>query len=148
VTDVYIYYFLERDRTTGESKLSTRPATLRAIRGKGKAVMESQLVVDHTELDGDGFLITGGGDGSFPADDVTAEINSMELRAASRDSEALKLNDASEGKDKYMLSLESRELRGQARRLRIQQKDSRAGDLRSHGDASAAAQFRWHPTAE
>jgi hypothetical protein len=133
VTDQYIYYFTVRDVATGESRLSSRPATLKAIAGQGEAVMESQLVVDHTELDDDGFFI--GGD-SHAAGDIAAQIRSIELRAASRDSEALKMNDSAEGKDKYMLTLESRELRVQARRLEIQRTDLPAEERTSRDDRS------------
>jgi hypothetical protein len=89
MTDAYVYYF------------------------KGW-IMESQLVVDRSELDENGFLITGA------VNDLSFQIGSLERRAASRDGEASKLNDGDEGRDKYMLSLESRELRNQARKLNEQ----------------------------
>jgi len=117
VTDQYIYYFTVRDDATGESRLSSGPATLEAIVGQGEAVMESQLVVDHTELDENGFFIAGIDGDSSGAGNISAQIRSIKLRAASRDSQALKMNDLAEGKDKYMLTLERRELRVQARRL-------------------------------
>src|ERR1700722_4580949 len=115
MADRYIYYFTARDIMTGETRLSSRPAPLPAIGGQGEPIMESQLVVDHTELDDNGFFIGGVGADFHLAEDIAAQIRSVELRAASRDSEALTMNDASEGRDKYMLTLESRELRGQAR---------------------------------
>jgi hypothetical protein len=149
VTDVYIYYFMVRDRSTGESRLSTRPATLKAIKGKGKPLMESQLVVDHTEVDDDGFFIATDGNDSRGINDIAAQIRSVELRAASRDSEALKLNEATEGKDKYMLSLESRELRGQARLLKTQRIDLQADEPgRVNESPDVVIQFGWHPTPE
>jgi hypothetical protein len=115
MSDVYLYYFIERRGPDGEKLLSTRPATLEAIKGRGKPVMESQIVVDHTELDGEGFLVATVGNDSYAINDITARICSLELRAASRDNEAMDTND---GVEKYMLSLESRELRKQAQHLR------------------------------
>jgi hypothetical protein len=136
MTDRYIYYFTIRDGETGESRLSSAPATLKAIAGQGEPVMESQLVVDHTELDDNGFFIACTGGESHAAGDITAQIRSIELRAASRDSEALKMNDSAEGKDKYMLTLESRELRMQARRLKVQRSDLPAEERGSRDDRS------------
>jgi hypothetical protein len=136
VTDQYIYYFTVRDGETGESRLSSGPATLKAIVGQGEPVMESQLVVDHTELDDNGFFIAGNGGELHAAGDITAQIRSIKLRAASRDSEALKMNDSAEGKDKYMLTLESRELRMQARRLESQRSAMPAEQRGSRDDTS------------
>src|ERR1700722_8749131 len=147
MTDVYIYNYMVRDAPRGESRLSNRPATLKAIKGRGRPLMETQLVVDHTEVDGDGFFILTDGN-SNAVNDIAAQIRSVELRAASRDSEALKLNETSEGKDKYMLSLESRELRGQARKLKVQRMNLQA-DERSNGEGKPdLVQFGWHPAAE
>jgi hypothetical protein len=126
--DVYVYYFTERDEASGENMLSTRLATLETIKGRGEPVMESQIVVDATELDGDGFHNAAVGNALYGGSDLTAQIGSLELRAASRDSAALKLNEGSDGKDIYMLSLESRELRGEAKRLEVQRDDFLCGD--------------------
>jgi hypothetical protein len=120
MTDVYVYNFMMRDEPGGKIRLCTRSATLEAIKGRGEPVMESQIVVDHTELDGDGFLVVTVGNDSYAVNDITAQIRSVERRAVSRDSEAMKLNDGTDGRDKYMLSLESRELRGQALKLKQQ----------------------------
>jgi hypothetical protein len=117
LTDAYIYYFMVRDGVTGEIALSQRRATLAAIKRIGEPVMESQIVADITEIDPDGFAIGDASDGSPPTGDVTSEIRSLQLRADSRDSKALTLNDTTDGEDKYMLQLESRELRSQARKL-------------------------------
>ena len=81
--------------------------------------MESQIVVDDTELDADGFLLRAG-ISTHAIDNLWSEIRSLGLRAESRDTEALTLNESTEGQLKYMLQLESRELRGQARRLKAQ----------------------------
>jgi hypothetical protein len=120
MTDVYVYYFMRCRGPAGENILSNRPATLEAIKGIGEAVMESQIEVDHREVDGEGFLIGGVGNESHPMDQLWAQIRSLELRANSRDSEALKLDEGTEGSRIYMLSLESRELRAQAQMLKKQ----------------------------
>ncbi len=117
MTDAYIYYFTVRDGVTGEIVRSQRRATLAAIKRIGEPVMESQIVTDITEIDPDGFAIDDSSDSSPPPGDVTSEIRSLTLRADSRDSKALTLNETTEGGDKYMLQLESRELRSQARKL-------------------------------
>ena len=126
MTDVYVYYFMRRG-PAGENFLSKRRATLETINGKGEAVMESQIVVDHTEVDGDGFLIGGVANESHPMDELWAQIRSLERRANSRESEALELSESTEEDRRYMLRLESRELRKQAQRLRKQRADSMAG---------------------
>ena len=142
VTDVYVYYFLRYGGPAGEKLLSKRRATLETIKGKGgEAVMESQIVVDHTEVDGNGFLIGGVDNESHPMDELWAEIRSLERRANSRDGEALKLNESTEGARKYMLSLESRELRNQAQRLKKQRADLMAGELDNRIDAQVFVQF-------
>jgi hypothetical protein len=117
LTDAYIYYFLVRDGVTGEIARSQRRATLAAIKCIGEPIMESQIVADITEIDGAGFAIDEVSDGSSPPGDVTSEIRSLQLRADSRDVKALTLNEITEGEDKYMLQLESRELRSQAQKL-------------------------------
>jgi hypothetical protein len=113
--DVYIYYFKTSNGPDGEKMLSTRPATLEAIKGRGEPVLESQIVVDHTELNADGFLAATVGDDLNATNDIAAQICSLELRAGSRDKEALA---SADGIEQYMLSLESRELRKQARNLK------------------------------
>jgi hypothetical protein len=117
LTDAYIYYFTVRDGVTGESVCSQRRATLAAIKRIGEPVMESQIVADITEIDPDGFAIDDASASSPPPGDVTSEIRSLKLRADSRDNMALTLNETTEGGDKYMLQLESRELRSQAQKL-------------------------------
>jgi len=124
--DVYIYYFKTSNDPDGKNILSRRPATLEAIKGRGEPVMESQIVVDHTELDADGFLVAAIGTDSHAIDDFAFQIWSLEVRAASRDSAALATADRIE---RYMLSLESRELRKQARNLKSGRTEVRAGEL-------------------
>ena len=71
MSDVYVYHFMRRG-PAGENILSKRRATLETIKGKGEAVMESQIVVDHTEVDGNGFLIGGIDNESHPMDELWA----------------------------------------------------------------------------
>jgi hypothetical protein len=92
-------------------------ATLAAIKLIGQPVMESQIVADHTEVDHDGFVSASDSFDAEPMSEITVEIRSLQLRADSRDTKALTLNETTEGQDKYMLQLESRELRSQARKL-------------------------------
>lgn len=122
--DVYIYYFIESNGAYGDGH-STRPATLEAIKSRGVPVMATQLVIDDSELDGEGFLVAKPGNDSYAIRDVAAEISSLEARAASRDKEAIASTD---GIQQYMLSLESRELRKQARILTTRRSESVAGE--------------------
>ena len=140
MSDVYVYHFV-RCGPTGENVLSKRRATLETIKGKGEAVMESQIVVDHTEVDGNGFLIGGVGNESHPMVELWAEIRSLERRANSRDNEALTLGESTEGQRIYSLHLESRELRNQAQRLKKQRADLMAGELDNRIDAQVFVQF-------
>lgn len=139
MTDVYVYYFMRSRGSAGDGRLSERRATLEAINAVGgEAVMESQIVVDHTEVDGDCFLIGGIGYESHPMDELSAQIRSLERRANSRDSEALTLVESTEGQHIYMLRLESRELRNLAQRLKKQRADSVAGEF---GNRDGAQDF-------
>ena len=125
MTDVYVYYFLR----AGSKILSKRRATLQTIKEMGEPVMESQLVVDHTEVNSNGFLMDGVDNQSQPADEHWSQIRSLERRAASRDSEAQNLNESTDGSRQYMLRLESRELRNQAQKMK-----------KLHGELGAAAE--------
>jgi hypothetical protein len=145
MTDVYVYYFMRRG-PAGENIPSKRRATLETINGKGEAVMESQIVVDHTEVDGNGFLIGGIGNESHPMDELWAQIRSLERRANSRDSEALTLSESDEGARIYLLHLESRELRNQAQRLKKQRADAMAGELGNRTDAQDFVYVGGSPT--
>jgi hypothetical protein len=118
MTDMYVYFFKRSNGPPGEKLLSKRRATLEAIKNMGEPVMESQIVVDHTEVDGNGFLIGGVDDQLHPMDERWAQIRSLERRAHSRDCQARELKESTDGRLIYMLSLESRELRSQAQRLK------------------------------
>lgn len=147
VTDVYVYYFTRCRGPLGEKSLSKRRATLETIKGKGVAVMESQIVVDHTEVDDNGFLIGCVGNDSHPMDELWAQIRSLERRANSRDSEALTLDESGEGQRIYMLRLESRELRNQAQILKKQRADSMAGEIVNWSGAQDFLPFGASPVA-
>jgi hypothetical protein len=138
MSDVYVYLFRTSNRPNGKKMLSTRPATLGAIKDRGEAVMESQIVVDHTELDGDGFLVETFGNDSAAIEHITAQIRSLEVRATSRDNEALA---SADGIEQYMLSLESRELRKQARDLKRQRTEIIARELGDRTDKTNSVQF-------
>jgi hypothetical protein len=146
MTDVYVYYFMRRG-PAGENILSKQQATLETIKGKGEAVMESQIVVDHTEVDGNGFLIGGNGSESHPMDALWAEIRSLERRANSRDHEALASNKSGEGERIYLLRLESRELRNQAQKLKKERVDIMAGNFDNRMDSQVFVPFGGNPTA-
>jgi hypothetical protein len=124
MSDAYVYHFTGGEDRPGENHASNRRATLESIKGNGEPIMESQVVVDHSELDGGGFVLAAlVSNDSCAMRDLTAEIKSLELRAASRDREALALVDNADGERKYMLQLESRELRRQAMTLAKQVAD-------------------------
>jgi hypothetical protein len=142
MSDVYVYHFMRRG-PAGENILSKRRATLETIKGKGEAVMESQIVVDHTEVARNGFLIGGVGAESHPMVELWAQIRSLERRANSRDNEALTLDKNADGQRIYSLHLESRELRNQAQRLKRQRADTMAGELGNRSD-----NFGGSPTTE
>lgn len=120
MADVYVYRFMRRRGSAGENILSQRLATLATIKSMGSAVMESQLVVDHTEVDDNGFFIGAVGSESHPMNELWTQIRSLERRAHSRQNEALLLNESAESAHVYLLRLESRELRNQAQKLRKQ----------------------------
>ncbi len=122
MADAYVYYFMEWDSPKGINVLSTRRATLEAIKGKGEPVMETQTVVDETQLDDGGFFPVTAANSEVTCDAFSEEITSLELRADSRDREALSLDEAS-GEYQYMLQLESRELRRQVKSLQTQRVD-------------------------
>ena len=147
MTDVYVYQFTGWDRSTESDVRSTRRATLETIKAIGDPIMESQIVVDDAELDANGFFCGSVANDSHPAENVRNEIKSLNLRAASRDSEALTLpDDAAGAARKYMLQLESRELRKQAKRLQSQS-DVATAQSDDQADALRFAQFDATPTA-
>jgi hypothetical protein len=129
MTDVSVYYFMRPGAHGGEELLSQRRATLETIQYRGVAVMQSRRVVDHTEVDGNGFLIGSASDKSHP--ELWPEIRSLESRAKSRDDEGLKLEEGAEGDRKRTLHRESLELRDHARILRARAERIKAEERRS-----------------
>jgi hypothetical protein len=146
MTDVYVYRFTSRDGPADERVRSRRRATLEAISEIGDPIMESQIVVDDAELDANGFFCGSVANESHPTADVTNEIKSLNLRAASRDAEALNLDEAAGGAHKYMLQLESRELRKQAQKLQ-RQYEFAAAESNNHSETLDFAQLGGSPTA-
>jgi hypothetical protein len=131
MADVYVYRFTGWNGLS-QPKIRGRRATLETIKEIGDPIMESQIVVDDAELDSNGFFCGSVANDPDPAEDLANEIHSLNLRASARDSEALKLDEASGGADKYMLQLESRELRKQAQKLQRHENHLR------HAESAAA----------
>ncbi len=146
MADRYVYYFMRTCGPDGSSVPSKRRATLEAIKGKGEPIMESQIVVDQSELDGSGFLVGGVNKDTPPIDAIWAQIRSLERRANARDTEALTLSESNP--DKYMLSLESRELRSQVIRLKKQREELLVKELDSLRGTQSFAQVRGSLTTE
>ena len=148
MTDKYVYYFMRSSGPAGQPTLSKRRATLEAIKGKGDPVMESQIVVDHTEVDSNGFLIGGTSNDAPAMDELWAQIRSLERRANSRDIEARAIDESTDGTRKYMLSLESRELRAQALKLKKQRTDLMLNELDDRRGKQGFVQYRGSLTTE
>jgi len=147
MTDVYVYCFIERDGPAQTNGHARPRATLETIKAIGDPIMESQIVVDYAELDSRGFFMDSVANDSRPSEDVRNEIRSLNLRAAARDSEALALADDADGAArKYMLQLESRELRKQAKKLQRQCDDAAAQSNHQAG-APDFGQLDASPTA-
>jgi hypothetical protein len=150
LADVYVYRFTGWEGPMPGVK--RRRATLQTIKELGDPIMESQIVVDDAELDSNGFFCGSVANDSGPMEDLTNEINSLNLRANARDSEALKLEEATGGAHKYMLQLESRELRKEAKKLQRQQKQQRQSEFPAaesglHADMLDFAQLGGSPVA-
>ena len=145
MTDVFVYYFMRPGVAGGEESLSKRRATLEAIKGKGEAVMQSQHIVDHTEVDGNGFLIGGASDKSHP--ELWPQIRSLELRAKSRDDEALGIEESAASERKQMLHRESLALRAEARILRARA-DRIKADKQPNRDSVQGPNSYWPPRSQ
>ena len=115
MADIYVYYFSVRDRATGRVGISKRRATLEAIRTLGEPVLESRLIVDSSEVDSGGFLISRQ-EISTQVDEIWCEIRSLRLRAKSRALEAQQLGE-SDAERRQVLCGESIELMMRANRL-------------------------------
>jgi hypothetical protein len=146
MSDVCVYYFVRHSGTGDQESLSKRRATLETIKDRGAAVMRSRRVVDHTEVDRNGFLIGGASDESHPLE-LWPQIRSLELRAVSRDGEALKMVESAQSARKQMLHSESLELRNQARILRIRVDRMKADKLRNQRGTQDSMSY-WPPRAQ
>lgn len=144
MTDVFVYYFMRPGVAGGEESLSNRRATLETIRGRGDAVMQSQQIVDHTELDANGFVIGSPSNESHSVDELWPQIRSLELRAKSRDAEALKIPEGGDGARRQELQVESVELRDQARILKTRIDGMKSQNLRDRGTARKPISY-WAP---
>ncbi len=141
MADTYVYCFIIVNQRTGQSVLSQRRATLEAIkRSCGEPVLESQMEVDLSEIDSGGFLVRSVG-GSHPTDQLWGEIRSLYLRAASRDQEALQLDEHTDGPRKQTLILESRELRREAASLQKKRSDTLAAESGHPGQAAEIERY-------
>jgi hypothetical protein len=116
MADVCVYYFMRHGAPGDKAVLSQRRATLETIKYRGDAVLQSRRIVDHSEVDDNGFLIGGASDKSHP--ELWPEIRSLELRAKSRDDEVLKIEGSTASARKQRLQRESLELSSLARILR------------------------------
>jgi hypothetical protein len=143
MSDVSVYYFMRPGGAGDEKLISKRRATLEAIKDRGEAVMPSRRIVDHTEVDGNGFLI-GGASESHPVDELWPQIRSLELRAESRDVEALKILDGAQSQRRQTLHSESLELRNQAQTLKAQI-DRIKADKPDRQDCAEAPISYWPP---
>jgi hypothetical protein len=146
MTDVVVYHFMRSSVPAGEEALSKRRATLAAIQGKGEAVMHSLHIVDHTEVDADGFVIGGASNESLSPDELWPRIRSFELRAKSRDDEALNIAEGVDSARKHRLQSESVELRSQARMLKLRVDRIRSENRRARGSAKKPISY-WAPRA-
>jgi hypothetical protein len=135
MTDVSVYYFMRHSGPGAEELLSKRRATLHTIKDRGEAVMQSRRIVDHTEVDANGFLIGGTSEESHPAAELWPQIRSLESRARSRDGEALKISAGTESDRRHTLQWESLELRNQARILKSRIDRIKADNLRDQAHA-------------
>ena len=147
MTDVVVYYFMRSSVPAGEEALSKRRATLATIQRMGEAVMQSRHIVDHTEVDGNGFVIGGASSDSHSLDELWPQIRSLELRAKSRDDEALKIVQNTDSARVRTLRQESVELRNQAQILKARVDRMRAEHLGSPDREQEPASY-WPPPAQ
>jgi hypothetical protein len=147
MTDVSVYYFMRHIGPGDKELLSKRRATLETIKAKGEAVMQSRRIVNHTEVDRNGFLIGGASDESHPVEGLWPRIRSLELRAESRDVEALKIVDGAQSERKQTLHRESLELRNQARILKTRIDCIKADKQRSQDCPQTLVSY-WPPRAQ
>jgi hypothetical protein len=119
MADVRVYRFVPHPTARLPALPSLGPATLDAISAIGHPIMESEFVVDSSELDARGFLASPVAFGSSEITALTTKIRSLELRAASRDRCAQSMRSDCDEEQVQMLNRESRCLRAQERELTI-----------------------------
>jgi len=138
VSDVYVYNF-HRFAVGGERpSRSLFSAALTAIENIGTPIMESQAVVDTSQLNAEGYFMPSAGFGSPEITQLSADIKTLEIRAAARDLLAQSMDaGADEAATIYMLSLESRHLRRQAQKLTIQRSEMLAAESGHIGESMA-----------
>jgi hypothetical protein len=93
---------------------------LAAIEKMGRPIMESQIVVDASEVSAEGLLGAAIACGSSKITRLSASIKSLELRAEARNLQAISMNANSDGAAIYIMSLEISHLRQEAKKLAIQ----------------------------
>jgi hypothetical protein len=128
MSDVYVYHFYPFIVGGERGSRSVLSATLTTIESIGAPIMESQMVVDASQLTPEGYLVPTVGFGSPDITQVSAEIKSLEIRAAARDQLALSMSAKADEAAIYMLSLESRHLRRQAQKLISQRSEILAAE--------------------
>ena len=129
MSDVYVYYFHPFTIDGVDGSRSLFAATLSAIQKLGYPIMESQIVIDGSEVSEQGILIPTEGFGSEIDSHLSAKIRTLELRAAARDRQARSMNESTDGAAIYLLGLESRHLREKAQELSRQRAEAVAGEL-------------------
>lgn len=139
--DVYVYDFYPFAVGGERSLRAPFSATLKAIESIGTPIMESQLVVDASQVTVDGRLISSTAFCSVEITRLSAEIRSLELRAAARELLILSLNADRDGAAIDVLSMESSHLRLQAQGLVIHRSDTLA---RESGHISEIMAFPRH----
>ena len=138
MSDVYVYNF-HPFAVGGEWRSrSLFSATLTAIEKIGTPIMESQAVVDASQITEEGYLVPSVGLGSLETTELSTEIKSLEIRAAARDVLAHSMDGCADEATIYMLRLESRHLRQQAQRLILQRAEILAAES---GHASKSLAF-------
>jgi hypothetical protein len=128
MSDVYVYNF-QLFSVGGEWRSpSLFSATLSAIGKIGTPIMESQAVVDASQITAEGYVVPSIGLGSLEITELSTEIESLGIRAAARDLLAHSMDARGDEAAIYMLSLESRHLRQQAHRLILQRNEILAAE--------------------
>lgn len=128
MSDVYVYHFYPFGVGGEGRSRSLFAATLTAIHQVGTPIMDSQVVVDASQLTAEGYLLPSIGFGSPALTQLSAEIKSLEMRVAARDLLAHSMDSKTDEAAIYMLRLESRHLRREAQSLAIEHSEKLAAD--------------------